>query len=151
MKVCMLLYRKLWILLLLIVALLGCDPNLSDDPIPYTAFPEIYINLALQVTLKTDGSYIYNNEGGYRGLIIYRKNASSYLVYERNCSFHPNEACATVDVDVSGLFMRDPCCSSSFSFTDGTPIGGPAWRPLRRYVTILEGTDLYITDEIATQ
>ncbi|HNP96083.1 MAG TPA: hypothetical protein PKJ63_10655, partial [Cyclobacteriaceae bacterium] len=60
----------------------------------------------------------------------------------------PNEACATVEVHSSGLFMIDPCCGSSFSFEDGMPSGGPAWRPLRQYRTQFDGGVLTVTEEI---
>ena len=126
----------------------GCEPSLSDDPIPFTAFPDVFINLAQSPAIKIDGGFMYLNDAGVRGVIIYRVNATRYLAYERNCSFQPNNACATVDVDVSGLFMLDPCCSSTFNFANGYPSSGPAWRELRQYETILNGNELIITDEI---
>jgi len=81
-------------------------------------------------------------------VILYRSNASSFLAFERNCTYHPNEACATVNVHSSHLYMTDPCCGSSFSFTDGTPTGGVAWRPLRQYRTVVNGGLITVTDEI---
>lgn len=138
---------KFWLIL---VSLLGCTPDLSDDPIPIIPFADVVINLSLPeyLTLQTNGGNKELSTGGVRGIIVYRVNASSYIAYERNCSYHPNEACATVNVHSSGLFMIDPCCNSNFSFTDGTPTGGPAWRPLQRYRTQLSGTTLTISDEI---
>ena len=138
------------ILIVFLVILSGCDPDLTDDPIPYQAFPDVTINLTLPAYsgLNTNGGFATNNEAGVRGVIIYRENSASYKVYERNCYFHPNDACATVNVDVSGLFMIDPCCSSTFSFSTGQPTGGVAWRPLRQYETILDSNFLIITDEI---
>lgn len=125
---------------------------MSDDPIPYIPFDDIVINLTLPqyISLKNVGGYyeLTGNDQGVRGIIIYRKSASVYLAYEKNCSFRPNEACATVDVDGSTLYMTDTCCGSSFSFSDGSPISGPAWRPLRQYLTFLNGFELTITDEI---
>ena len=135
---------------LLATLLISCsDSTVGDEPIPLTPFAEIYINLTLPqyTALLTDGGYIYNNDGGTRGLILYRKDKSTYLAFERNCSYLPNEACATVNVDESKLFMIDPCCDSSFSFSDGSPIGGPASLPLIQYRTRLDENDLYITDE----
>ena len=85
--------------------------------------------------------------GGVRGIIVYRTNSTSYNAFERNCSYHPNDACATVNVHNSGLYMTDPCCASTFDFLDGNPSGGIAWRPLRRYRTQLNGLTLSITDE----
>jgi nitrite reductase/ring-hydroxylating ferredoxin subunit len=126
---------------------LACNPDLSDDPIPTTIFPDIVINLNLPEfnQLRTSG-YIYRSEG-VRGIIIYKHNSSTYSVYERNCSYSPNSACATVEVHQSGLYLFDPCCQSTFNITTGTPTGGPAWRPLRRYNTSLQNDILTISDE----
>jgi hypothetical protein len=128
----------------------SCNPDLRDDPIPVASFGSVYINLNLPAyaRLKTDGGYYYYDDAGVRGLIIYRQNASTYHVYERNCSYQPNEACATVNVHVSTLFMEDPCCGSAFDFVSGNPTSGVAWRPLRKYFATVSGTDLTITDEI---
>lgn len=130
--------------------LFACDPNLSDDPIPYIPFNDYVINLNLPeyIALRTDGGYKEVNSVGVRGVIIYRVNSTNYIAYERNCSFQPNEACATVNVHSSGLFMTDACCGSNFNFTDGNPTGGPAWRPLVRYRTQLSGSELTITSDI---
>ena len=119
-----------------------------DDPIPVVSFPDIVIDISLPsyVSLRTDGGY-KEEKGGVRGIIVYRINAFSFQAYERNCSYHPNDACATVNVHTSGLYMTDPCCGSNFSFTDGSPTGGQAWQPLRRYRTQVNGTTLTISDE----
>lgn len=128
----------------------SCNPDLSDDAIPFLPFGSVYINLNLPqyVRLKTDGGYLEYDDAGVRGLIIYRENVNSYHVYERNCSYQPAGACATVNVHVSNLFMEDPCCGSTFDFKTGNPTGGVAWRPLRKYYAVVSGNDLTITDEI---
>lgn len=130
----------------------SCSPDPGDDPIPFVPFSEIYINLNLPeyVALKFDGGSM-PIDGGVRGIILYRVNATTYIAYERNCSFQPNEACATVDVHISQLYMFDPCCGSTFSFADGSPLGGVAWRPLHRYRTKVDAEILTITDEIVGQ
>lgn len=137
---------------LLIIQASSCKPDLVDDPIPYFPFGSIYLNLNLPeyTRLKSDGGSLEydDNDAGVKGLIIYRENASTYHVYERNCSYRPNEACATVNVHVSTLFMEDPCCGSHFDFATGNPTSGVAWRPLRKYFSAVNGTDLTITDEI---
>ena len=131
------------------IMVVGCTPDLSDDAIPWQPFDVININLNLPeyISLKTDGSSMYI-DGGVRGIILYRQNTSNYIAYERNCSFQPNSACATVDVHVSTLYMLCSCCSSTFDFATGYPTGGQAWRPLRRYETSLNGSTLTITDRI---
>lgn len=129
-----------------------CTPDRGEDPIPYVPFSEILINLNLPayVALKTNGGSM-TIDGGVRGIILYRVDATTYLAYERNCSFQPYEACSTVDVHISNLYMFDPCCGSSFEFSDGYPLGGAAWRPLRQYRTSVNAELLTITDEIVNQ
>lgn len=135
---------------LLIMQTSSCKPDLTDEPIPYLAFQTIYINLNLPeyADLKTDGGFHYYDDAGVRGLIIYRQSASTYRVYERNCSYQPSQACATVNVHVSRLFMEDPCCGSYFDLKSGNPTSGVAWRPLNQYYATLNGAELTITDEL---
>jgi len=139
-------------LLILIAQFNACTPDLSDDAIPFVPFSLIVLNLNLpeNIGLRTDGGFriLKSSEGGVQGIIVYRLNASTFIAYERNCSYHPNDACAIVDVHPSRLYMEDPCCASTFSLSTGEPTGGPAWRPLRKYETLLTGTNLSITDTI---
>lgn len=139
-------------ILLIIVVLFSCDPNLVDDPIPIVSFDEVVINLSFPAftALNREGGYkdVSDLGGGVRGIILYRISPTAFAAYEKNCSYTPNEACATVEAHSSGLFMIDPCCTSSFNFSDGLPTGGPAWRPLRQYRTQFNGNVLTITDEI---
>jgi hypothetical protein len=137
-------------ILLFLFSVQSCKPDLSDDPIPYVPFDDIVINLTLPtyIGLATDGGYAYVS-GGVKGIIVYRKNSSTYLAFERNCTFQPNDACATVDVHVTISYMHnDGCCDSHFSFEGGLPISGPAWRPLQQYRATLSSNTLTITDEI---
>ena len=140
--------RKSKVIALLLLYACSADP--IDDPIPFVSFQDITINLSLPeyFSLQQDKGFKLLNNGGVRGIILYRQSSSSYIAYERNCSFHPNDACATVDIHSSGLFMNDPCCSSSFDFVTGNPTGGPAWRPLRRYRTSYLNNTLTVSDEI---
>jgi hypothetical protein len=132
---------------LILLFLFSCNPDLVDDPIPFQPFPDINITLSNHPALGSDGGSILINDGGVRGIILYRKNSTTYLAFERNCSFQPNDACATVGVHTSTLFMQDACCMSSFSF-EGKPTGGPAWRSLQQYEASLSGNTLTITDTI---
>jgi hypothetical protein len=125
----------------------SCSSDLYDDPIPVVPFVDVNINTANYQVLLTDGGYIYVNDAGVKGVILYRKNSTTFLAFERNCSFRPNDACSTVDVHDSMLYMFDSCCGSSFNF-DGVPMGGPAWRPLRQYYTFFDNGTVTITDEI---
>jgi len=145
--------KRITLLLILVGFLLSCTPDLYDDPIPPVIFEDIVLPLTLpeNIGLATDGGFrdisLAYPSAGVRGIIVYRKNSTTYLAFEKNCSYQPNSACATVNVHVSTFFLEDPCCASTFNW-DGFPSGGPAWQPLRQYVTILNGTVLTITDDV---
>ncbi|HEU5148564.1 MAG TPA: hypothetical protein VFT90_17675 [Chryseosolibacter sp.] len=140
--------RYTLISILALLSFSGCDSEPTDDPIPWQPFDIIQINLNLPeyIHLQSDRTYAYLNDGGVRGIIVYHESGNNYIAYERNCSFQPNSACATVEVHVSTLYMLCPCCSSSFDLATGFPTGGPAWRPLRQYETSLTGSTLTVTD-----
>lgn len=129
---------------------LSCSSDYADDPIPLASFPDFIINLSAPEyqSLAVNGGHKEINSIGIRGVIVYRVDALNYLAFERNCSYRPNDACATVNVHNSSLYMIDPCCNSTFSFTNGSPTGGPAARSLRLYASDLTGNHLTITDDI---
>jgi nitrite reductase/ring-hydroxylating ferredoxin subunit len=138
-------------LIIALLCLANCSQDLTDDEIPPSSFPDIIIDLSLpsNIALASKGGYKEIDDGGVRGIIVYCEDVGRYHAYERNCSFTPNEACATVNVDASKLFMLDPCCNSSFNFITGQPMGGgPAWRPLRKYEAVANGVELKITETI---
>ncbi len=142
---------SLWLIRVLFIFMVSsCGRDLSDDPIPVVPFADLVINLSFPEyqSLVVDGGFKEISKIGVRGVILYRKNSATYIAYERNCSYHPNDACATVNVHSSSLYLTDPCCGSNFSFADGTPTGGVAWRPLRKYRTELTGGTLTITNEV---
>jgi len=147
-------YRAPKFLTILLTAfLVCCSPDLFDDPIPIIPFEDLTLNLSLpeNTSLLTIGGFrdlsLSYPDRGVRGIIVYRKDVSTFYAFESNCTYQPNEACATVNVHLSALYLEDVCCGSTFSW-DGLPTGGIAWRPLRQYQTILNGNLLTITDEI---
>lgn len=140
---------------LFVGALASCNSGGSNaEPlIPYAP-----VNLLLDLTNQQYRALRFDNgvitlpvqgpagTGGVKGVLVVRQNAGSYLAFERNCPYHPYEACSLVSLDrSSGLFLRDSCCDSRFSLT-GQVIGGPAVRPLRAYATSLQGTQLSIVN-----
>ena len=116
-----------------------------DNSNAQASFPPVTINLNYPQyqRLRLDGGYQYVDDVGMRGVIIYRLDESTYIAYERLCSFEDD---AIVSVDGSGLFMKG--CQSTYDFSDGSPTGGPARNRLLKYRTSLEGNKLLITDEV---
>ena len=138
------------ILIFLTLIILGCDPVPPYNDIPWLPFDPIEVNLNLPKysKLRLDGGSEYVDEGGVRGIILYRENALSFYAFERTCSWEPNGACATVDIDVTGLFFIDGCCGSVFLPPTGIPNGGPAIYPLNKYRATVNGSLVTITDEL---
>jgi hypothetical protein len=141
---------RLFFSLLILSLSFACEPQLVDDPIPVASFQDEVINLSLPdyVALRVDGGYKLINNIGVRGVIVYRVDSKNFHAYERNCSYHPNEAGSTVSVHSSNLYLQDFSCNSTFNFEQGQPTGGPAWRPLRQYHTDVTGSVLTITSDI---
>ncbi len=128
-----------------LLLLAACGPQPIADPIPYVPVNVLIdLNNLRYQPLRFDRGFVYEN-GGVRGLILYRRAASTYIAFERACTYHPTNACGRVDVDASGFFMRCPCCGSIFDF-DGNPTGPPAFVPLVRYRTSLSGSLLSVTN-----
>jgi len=134
----------------LLAVCFSCQPDYSTDPIPIVNFPDFIINLSAPEyqALTINGGYKEINAIGVRGVIVYRQDATTFRAYERNCPYRPNDACATVNVHSSSLYLVDPCCNSTFSFSNGQPTSGVATQPLRQYAADLAGQQLTITDEI---
>ncbi len=120
-----------------------CDGDNWQDPIPFVVVDTV-INLNNQQyrPLRLDRGYV-ELLGGYRGIIVYRANATTYRAFEKASPHRVDAACAEVFVDVSGLFMREGCDNSIYDF-EGNPSGGVAQFPLRRYNTQLDGERLFI-------
>lgn len=138
-------YHGIWVLFFGICCLFSCESTDPQDQIPAVIVNET-INITNQqyLNLQFVGGHV-NINGGVRGITIYRASTNEYRAFERNCSFEPLNTCARVEVDGSGFFFIDPCCSSTFDF-QGFPTGGPASLPLREYLTLLDGNFLTITN-----
>ncbi|MDH5604214.1 MAG: hypothetical protein OEY51_09750 [Cyclobacteriaceae bacterium] len=135
--------------IIFIILFVSCGPYEPVNETPYIPFDDIFLNLSLPEFsgLQYDGG-AQAIDGGVRGIILYRESSTSYHAYERNCTYLPNDACATVNIDDSGLYMNDACCGSIFDFISGYPMSGPAFFPLQKYKTYLSGGVLTITDEV---
>jgi Rieske Fe-S protein len=103
----------------------------------------IYTNNPAYVNLNVIGGWVYV-DGGARGLIIYRKSNDEFAAYDRNCTYNPSDACATVHMETDNITASDTCCGSRFQVIDGSVIKGPAAQGLRRYQTTFDGSVLHV-------
>jgi hypothetical protein len=120
--------------------------SLHSTATAQTSFPPVTINLSYPQyqSLKLDGGFMYINDAGIQGVILYRVNETTYIAFERKCSINDD---VPVSVDGSSLFMKG--CNATYSLSDGYPTSGQTTQPLLKYRTSLTGQTLVITDEVA--
>jgi hypothetical protein len=136
---------KLKIYFLLIVIVMGCQPDIQQSEVPNVAVDiEINLNDIDNAALRLIGGYIYV-PGGVRGIIVRRESQDIYRAFERNCTFQPRDTCAIVDMNASGFYMEDDCCGSTFDLS-GFVTGGPAQFPLKEYSVSQAGDILFIVN-----
>jgi nitrite reductase/ring-hydroxylating ferredoxin subunit len=110
--------------------------------------PQAYVNFTISLAdpefadLQTVGNSILVT-GGVCGIVLFRLSQDEFVALERNCTYQPSDRCA-VAPDSSGLILRCPCCSSFFSISNGTHMGGEARRPLILYNTSFDGLYLQV-------
>lgn len=129
-----------------VMALSSCEQDNWVSPIPYVLV-DTTINLSNQqyLPLRLDGGYV-EILGGYKGIIIYRENATTYRAFEKASPYRTDDACGYIYVDPSKLFLREGCANSVYDF-QGNPSGGVSQYPLRQYQTFLDGNYLNIYNE----
>jgi len=126
-----------------------CD---DDDSPP---FPYIYFNVTLSISndlLNMNiGEYVFVDGYNYGlgGLIIYRKDFSEYLAFDRACTHEANNSCIVEDdPDFSGLMVKCPCCGSKYWVINTEDFGsiytGPSRKGLMQYKTYLSLNTLIV-------
>ena len=126
-----------------ICVIAGCKKD-SQDNVPNTAIDVyLYTNNPSFINVSTVGGWVYVT-GGVRGILIFRKSTTEFMTYDRNCTYHSSDACATVVVDANNITATDTCCHSSFSLYDGSVYHGPAAAPLKAYSNTFDGNVLHI-------
>jgi hypothetical protein len=127
--------QKISVLILFLSSMLFLHCNEKNDNIP-----DIYVNIELDLNnpdftpLQYVGNYVYIT-GGVQGIIVYRKDAETFLAVERTCPHDPD--IGRVFVDEDGHFATDTIgCGSQFSLlVDGMVTKGPSKFPLKIYHT----------------
>ncbi len=127
-----------------IILFLLITPSCNKDNQPL--IPYVYVSLQLypnSLDYIPVGGYRYQ-DGGYRGIVIYRFLPDQFMVYERCCPYDPEQTNARVTVDPSGSTCIDSTCMSKFILFDGTPYDGPSPYSLMQYRYTYNGEVLYI-------
>jgi hypothetical protein len=131
-------------LVILLLVPFSCKKDQTKTPIPYASVDiYIYTSNPSFISISAIGGWTYI-AGGVRGILIYRKSNTEFMCYDRNCSYQPEDACATVVVDNSNIIAKDTCCHSEFLMTDGSVLKAPASVPLKAYTNTFDGNVLHI-------
>jgi nitrite reductase/ring-hydroxylating ferredoxin subunit len=144
--ICRKLYTILMIDLMIAFFLLtGCKKNENN---PSTGqIPDVYVNFNRYpntIDYIPTGGWLYVENQGYRGVIIYRLDQFTFFAYERTCPYDPQNECARVEVDQTGIILVDSCCMSKYNILDGMPMSGPSSYPLKQYITAFDGNELRV-------
>ncbi len=142
-------YRIISIVILLFAAFL-LMPSCGKDEKQQGIIPNVYVNFELypnSINPIPVSTWIYVNDQGYRGIIVYRYDQNTFLAYERCCPYDPEKSCARVEADESSITAVDSCCMSRFLLTDGSPFDGPATLPLKQYQTYYDGNVLRVYNQ----
>lgn len=135
--------------ILLLFTILGTSMSCRKERDNSSILPDvnvdvyIYMNNPSYINLTFVGGWAYV-PGGIRGILVYRKSNTEFIAFERNCTYQPNDACATVIVDKSNIMAVDTCCHSEFLLNDGSVLKAPASLPLKVYRNNYDGNVLHI-------
>ncbi len=136
-------YKRILLILLLILVIQNFSCKKDDG----SEIPNVYVNFTLlpnSLDFIEIGGWIYINDQGYRGIIIYRPQSDIFYAYERTCTHDADVNTAQVEVEDSGITVVDSTCMSRFILLDGTPFDGPATIPLKQYRTAYDGNILQV-------
>lgn len=142
------LFRSISIILttgLLLVAS-GCRKSQPDN-FPNVAFETyVYLNNPSNNDLQVPGGWVFH-DGGYKGLIIYRRQlsgaADDFGVYDRACPEHFSEGCGLMTISDDDLYAECSCQGEKYLLLDGSPVKN-ASRGLKMYTGTLNSGVLYI-------
>ena len=134
-------FRKFSILL--IVAFIGLFSSCKkknqtvQDNIPYqTVNKTIYPNDPLFFRLQAVGGWVYLDNVGINGIIVYRlamNSSADFIALERTSTYFPDDPYARVKVQSDNFTLKDTISSSKWQITNGSVLSGPATVSLRQY------------------
>jgi Rieske Fe-S protein len=114
----------------------------SDFFNPVQFKTQLNLNLPQYINLQFPQEYVYIPEGN-KGSVVIHLAHGGFAVYDRTCSFNPDEACGIITVDSGYTPLRcghynkgfKECCASQFDINTGTATRKPATKPLKQYYT----------------
>jgi hypothetical protein len=128
----------------LFLLIIGCG---KDNNNQQSIIPNVQVNFYVYPNtidfIEVQNFREYNNYG-YRGVIVFRLDQTTFMAYEKACPFDADLESGVVYVDMSTFSMVDSTCKSSYNLLDGMPNGGPSSTPMLQYGTFFDGNQLHV-------
>ncbi len=120
-------------IILILLHFSACKKSNVDEPIPNVPVNiTIYLSLPQYAALNSVYNYALV-DGGYKGIIVFRKSQTEFVAYDRACPYDPTVSEAKLDIDSSMVNTVDLHCGSKFNLSDGSILHGPSTRPMKMY------------------
>ncbi|HAB54418.1 MAG TPA: hypothetical protein DCE80_19935, partial [Ignavibacteriales bacterium] len=138
--------------IIIILLFIQCDDD--DTPVfPYVRF-NITLSISNDLLNMNIGEYVFVSGYNYGlgGLIIYRKDYSEYLAFDRACTHEAKKSCIVEDdIELTGLLVECSCCGSKYWVINTEDFGavheGPARHSLMQYRTYLSLNSLIVYND----
>lgn len=111
-----------------------------SQPVSYTIYPNDPFNFKIQAI----GGWMYVENVGINGIIIYRKSQQEFVAIERTSSYLPSNPKARAFVQSDNFTLKDTVSGSQWRIIDATVTKGPATWALRLYGTTYDGNTLRV-------
>ena len=140
-------FRKISILFLFMMAFVFSfckkkNQTVQDNIAYQTVNVTLYPNDPSYFKLQTAGGWVYYDNAGVNGLIIYRKTATNaptdFVAIERTSTVLPNDPNAKVKVQSDSFTLKDTISDAKWQIFDGGIISG-ASQNLRLYNAVFDG------------
>ena len=140
-------FRKISILFLLVFLSVFSfckkkNQTVQDNIAYQTVNVTLYPNDPSYFKLQTAGGWVYYDNAGVNGLIIYRKTATNaptdFVAIERTSTVLPNDPNAKVKVQSDSFTLKDTISDAKWQIFDGGIISG-ASQNLRLYNAVFDG------------
>ena len=109
-------------------------------PVSYVIYPNDPLNFKIQ----SIGGWMYVENQGINGIILYRKSQEEFVAIERTSAYLPDNPAARVVVQKDNFTLKDTVSGSEWRIFDGTITKGPTEWALRLYGTSYNGNSLSV-------
>lgn len=140
-----------WIVLSVLFLFFSCKKkdtqSAVNNPVPYVPVNyTLYPDDPIYFKIQSIGGWMYIDNVGINGIIVYRKSMEEFLVIERTSSYLPDNSAARVKVMSDNFLLRDTVSDSQWKIIDAQVVKGPAAWPLRTYGSTYQNSALRITN-----